>query len=45
MSHYQPVAWVVYTYEYARPSDCEFLSFNSWRTWLLPCLKTGVSAA
>jgi len=29
----------------ARPSDCEFLAFNSWRTRLLPCLKTGVSAA
>ena len=29
----------------ARPSDCEFLAFNSWRMRLLPCLKTGVSAA
>src|SRR5579875_2891716 len=29
----------------ARPSDCKFLAFNSWRTRLLPCLKTGVSAA
>ena len=29
----------------ARPSDCKFLAFNSWRTRLLPCLKTGVSTA
>lgn len=29
----------------AKPSDCKFLAFNSWRTRLLPCLKTGVSAA
>ena len=29
----------------ARLSDCEFLAFNSWRTRLLPCLKTGVSTA
>ena len=28
----------------ARPSDCKFLAFNSWRMRLLPCLKTGVSA-
>jgi len=29
----------------ARPSEVKFLSFNSWRARLLPCLKTGVSAA
>jgi len=29
----------------AKPSDCCFLSFNTWRTRLLPGLKTGVSAA
>lgn len=29
----------------ARPSDCKFLAYSSWRTRLLPCLKTGVSAA
>jgi hypothetical protein len=29
----------------ARPSDCKFLAFNSWRTRLLPGLKTGGSAA
>lgn len=29
----------------ARPSEVKFLAFNSWRTRLLPCLKTGVSAA
>jgi hypothetical protein len=32
-------------YQNARPSDCRFLAFNSWRTRLLLCLKTGVSAA
>jgi len=29
----------------AKPSDCLFLTFNTWRARLLPCLKTGVSAA
>jgi hypothetical protein len=29
----------------AKPSDCKFLAYSSWRTRLLPCLKTGVSAA
>ena len=29
----------------ARPSDCEFLAFNSWRTRLLPGMNAGVSAA
>lgn len=29
----------------ARPSECKFLAFNSWRTRLLPGLKSGVSAA
>jgi hypothetical protein len=29
----------------ARPSDCKFLTFNSWRMWLLPSLTEGVSAA
>jgi hypothetical protein len=29
----------------ARPSECKFLAFNSWRTRLLPGLKTGGSAA
>jgi hypothetical protein len=29
----------------ARPSEVKFLAYNSWRTRLLPCLKTGVSAA
>lgn len=29
----------------AKPSDCKFLAHSSWRTRLLPCLKTGVSAA
>ncbi|MCG5526180.1 RRXRR domain-containing protein [Ectothiorhodospira haloalkaliphila] len=29
----------------AKPSDCMFLTFNTWRTRLLPCLKAGISAA
>lgn len=29
----------------AKPSECKFLAYNSWRTRLLPCLQTGVSAA
>ena len=29
----------------AKPSECRFLTFNSWRTRLLPGLKAGVSAA
>jgi len=29
----------------ARPLDCKFLAYASWRARLLPCLKTGVSAA
>lgn len=29
----------------ARPSDCKFLEFNSWRMRLLPVLNVGVSAA
>jgi hypothetical protein len=29
----------------AKPSDCQFLAYASWRTRLLPGLKTGVSAA
>jgi hypothetical protein len=29
----------------ARPSDCKFLAFNSWRTRLLPGMNAGVSAA
>jgi hypothetical protein len=29
----------------AKPSDCTFLTYNSWRTRLLPCLNAGVSAA
>jgi len=29
----------------AKPSEVQFLAFNSWRTRLLPCLKTEVSAA
>lgn len=29
----------------ARPSECKFLAFNSWRTRLLPGLQSGVSAA
>lgn len=27
----------------AKPSDCTFLTYNSWRARLLPSLKTGVS--
>jgi hypothetical protein len=29
----------------ARPEECKFLTFNSWRMRLLPALKNGVSAA
>jgi hypothetical protein len=29
----------------ARPSNCLFFAYNSWRTRLLPCLNAGVSAA
>lgn len=29
----------------AKPSDCKFLAYSSWRTRLLPGLKPGVSAA
>ncbi len=29
----------------ARPSECKFLAFNSWRTRLLPGMNAGVSAA
>ncbi len=29
----------------AKPSECRVLAYNSWRTRLLPCLETGVSAA
>ena len=29
----------------ARPAGCKFLTYNSWRTRLLPALKGGVSAA
>jgi hypothetical protein len=29
----------------AKPSECKFLAYSSWRARLLPCLKTGVSAA
>jgi hypothetical protein len=29
----------------AKSSDCQFLAYASWRTRLLPGLKTGVSAA
>jgi len=29
----------------AKPSDCEVLAWNTWRTRLLPGLKSGVSAA
>jgi hypothetical protein len=25
----------------AKPSECKFLAYSSWRTRLLPCLKTG----
>jgi hypothetical protein len=28
----------------AKPSDCMFLTYNSWRMRLLPCLNAGVSA-
>jgi len=28
----------------AKPSDCQFLTYNSWRVRLLPCLRTGVFA-
>lgn len=31
--------------QHAKPSDCLFLSFNTWRTRFLPSLKTGVSVA
>ncbi|MFN3920060.1 MAG: RRXRR domain-containing protein [Methylohalobius sp.] len=29
----------------AKPLECKFLAFNTWRTRLLPALKSGVSAA
>jgi hypothetical protein len=29
----------------AKPQDCDFLTYNTWRTRLLPGLNAGVSAA
>ena len=29
----------------AKPADCKWLAYTSWRTWLLPGLRVGVPAA
>jgi hypothetical protein len=32
-------------YQNAKPNDCKFLTYNTWRLRLLPDLNVGVSAA